>query len=232
MVIGNWLIAREFSSYKNDEKVLVFASWVSNSRNIHLNEFEREIRLLHETLRHYSKKLFIYFSSCSIEDEASQSLSYVKHKVNAENIIKASWNEYLIIRTTNPIWFTDNPHTFLNYFYNKIISWEHFTIWKYAKRNLIDVNDLFRIAEEVINKNLFINETINIANVNYYDILYIVNRMEEHMWKRGNYEIKNLWWYPKIDIWKIEPIIFKLGINFGDGYLNKLMEKYYPLNSL
>lgn len=231
MIIWNWLIAKAFSEYKDSNTILIFASWVSNSQNKDLNEFKREIDLIKKILQENTQKLFVYISSCSIDDETLQHSLYVQHKINAENIIKASWNKYLIIRTSNPIWFTKNPNTLLNFLCNKILSWEHFTIWENAKRNLIDVEDLFKIWQEIINKQIFINKIINIANTHYFSVLEIVNEFEKQIWKKWNYEIQNIWWYPKIDTGKIESIISNLNINFESNYLEKLIKKYYPLNN-
>lgn len=227
MIIWNWLIAKAFNEYNNNNYILIFASWVSNSQNKDINEFKREKDLIIKSLKENTEKLFIYISSCSIDDETMQNSMYVKHKVDMEKIIKKSWNDFLIIRTSNPIWFTTNTNTLLNFLHNKILSWEHFTIWKNAKRNLIDVDDLFIISKEIINNRLFINDTINIANSHYFNILDIVNQFEKHIWKIWNYEIQDLWWYPKIDISNIYQIIKDLKISFNENYLERLIKKYY-----
>lgn len=227
MIIWNWLIAKAFKYYEWNNDVIIFASGVSNSQNKDLNEFKREIDLLEKSLNENKDKLFIYISSCSIDDETLKDSLYVKHKINAENIIKSSWNKYLIFRTSNPVWFTKNQNTILNFLYNKIINKESFTIWKNAKRNLIDIEDLFNISKEIIDNAIYINDTINITNKLYFPILDIVKNFENITWKKAIYEIKDLWWTPKIDTKKIEPIINKIWINFNYNYLEKIIKKYY-----
>ncbi len=228
MIIWNWLIAKAFNSYTNNDSVLIFASWVSNSQNTDLLLFKKEIDLLENGLRNNKNKLFVYFSTCSITDETLTTSLYVKHKINAENIIKELSDNYIIIRTSNPIWITKNPNTLLNFLFDKIRSWETFTIWKNAQRNLIDIEDLWKISKEIIDNNLFRNKTINIANKMYFSILEIVQAFESIIDKKANYIIEDLWWTPFINIDNIIPIVQKLNINFDNDYLKRLIKKYYP----
>lgn len=227
MIIWNWLIANAFKDYENNDDVLIFASWVSNSQNKDLLLFKKEIDLLEKTLKENPNKLLVYISSCSIDDETMKNSLYVKHKINAENTIKYLSKNYLIIRTSNPVWKTKNPNTLLNFLYEKIVSWEKFNVWINARRNLIDVEDLFKISKEIIDNNLFNNSTINIANKLYFDILEIVKIFENITKYKANYTIEKLWWTPNINIENIEKVIEKLNINFDKSYLEKLIKKYY-----
>ena len=88
---------------------------------------------------------------------------------------------------------TPNPHTLLNYLYARISRSESFTLWRNARRNIIDVEDVFAIAREVLNDASLRNTTVNIASP--------VN-------------------YPMTDI-------VKASIQFDEGYLNRVIRKYY-----
>ena len=46
MVIGNGMVAKRFESYKTNDQFLIFASGVSNSKNINPAAYERELILL------------------------------------------------------------------------------------------------------------------------------------------------------------------------------------------
>ena len=84
MVIGNGLIASHFKSYNNDEKVLIFASGVSNSSEANDFEFLRELNLVKEMIGKYNSAKFIYFSTLSINDSSVSYRPYVKHKLIIE----------------------------------------------------------------------------------------------------------------------------------------------------
>ena len=62
MIIGNGLRAKAFNSYGNDNKLLIFASGVSNSNETSSKAFDREKKLLLDALNNQSGKKFIYFS--------------------------------------------------------------------------------------------------------------------------------------------------------------------------
>lgn len=228
MIIWNGLIANAFLNYKDNNDIIIFASWVSNSKNQDDNLFKREIDLIKETLKLNYNKLFIYFSSCSITDETLWNSKYINHKINAENIIKNNKNNnFLIIRIPNVVWYTNNPNTLINYLINNIKNWNKFILYKNAKRNIIDVEDLFKISEYIIDKKLFLNSIINIANNKNETILNIVNCIEEVLLYKAYYIISDRGWEPKIDIENIENIIKEIWIDFWNWYLLKIIKKYY-----
>ena len=67
MIVGTGLLATAFNMYKDCNKVLIFASGVSNSAEQNDGEFEREINLL-KTFIDTDMKL-VYFGTTSIYDE-------------------------------------------------------------------------------------------------------------------------------------------------------------------
>lgn len=228
MIVWNGLIANAFKHYENNDDVIIFASWVSNSQNQDDSLFKREIDLIEWTLKLNYNKLFIYFSSCSVTDETLRDSKYIKHKINAENIIKNNKHNYfLIIRIPNIVWYTDNPNTLINYLINNIKNWKKITLFKKAKRNIIDVEDLFKLAHYIISKKFFLNSTINIANTKNENILDIVNCIETIFWYKADYVISDWGWEPKIDIKNIEDIIKETWIDFWSWYLTKIIKKYY-----
>ena len=66
MVVGNGMIANRFMSYKDDDDVIIFASGVSNSKDIVEENFVREFQLLHQTVKNNADKTLVYFSTCSV----------------------------------------------------------------------------------------------------------------------------------------------------------------------
>lgn len=227
MVIGNWLLAKSFSLYHKNDKVCIFASWVSNSQIIDPAIFQRETDLLMESLKIHSEKLFIYFSTCSIYDSTLLDSKYIQHKLTIENIIKASGNSYIIFRVSNPVWFTNNPHTVLNYLTQKINNSEEFVVWTQAKRNFIDIDDFNKICCRIIDNDNPRNRIINIANTKNFSILEVVSVLEKILWKKALFSVEEKWGIPSIDLSDIEGIIAECGINFDENYLDRLIQKYY-----
>ena len=62
MIIGNGMIANVFKENFLNEDVLIFASGVSNSREIRNSEFIKEIDLVQNSILNFPDKFFIYFA--------------------------------------------------------------------------------------------------------------------------------------------------------------------------
>lgn len=227
MVIGKGLVANAFDRYIKDDRYLVFASGVSNSANKDEAHFEREANLLAEALQKNREKVFIYFSTCSLYDPLLVGRPYVKHKLSMENMIKEQHDHFHIFRVSNLAGKTNNPHTVLNFFYQHITSGTAFQIWKYAARNIIDIDDAVTICDYIIRNDLFVNETINIANPHNYPVMFIIETLERVLGKRGGYDMIEKSSIPEINTETIKPVIDVLNIQFDEGYLHRTLKKFY-----
>jgi nucleoside-diphosphate-sugar epimerase len=101
------------------------------------------------------------------------------------------------------------------------------TIWKNAYRNIIGIDDMYSIANYILQKNLFVNTTTNIANPENYSVPFIINTIETYLDKKAISFEKDKGDNYNIDISKIEPIINHLNIPFNDDYLASLLKRYY-----
>src|SRR5437868_6944217 len=106
MIIGNGLIARTLSDYKNDDSIIIFASGVSNSGEIKKEEYEREKKLLNQQKN--KNKLLVYFSTCSVFDPSLSDSHYIIHKKEIESILENNFENYLLIRLPILIGKTSN----------------------------------------------------------------------------------------------------------------------------
>lgn len=212
MLVGHGLIASVFSNYKDDDRVVIFASGVSNSLEIDDKEFVRERKLIEKNLKENSNKLFIYFSSCSLEDSELQNTPYHKHKKYLEQIIKEKTNNYLIFRLPNVIGKGGSKNTIINFLINKIRANQKFELWKNATRNIIDIVDVYKIVSHIIEKRIFNNITINIAYKQNNKLLDIVKAIEKILDKKALYILVNKGINLKIDNSKIQSIMIELGI--------------------
>lgn len=229
MVIGSGMIAKRFSDYAENSRFLIFASGVSNSVLIDEKAFIREANMLCEAIKNHSQKNLVYFSTCSIYDPSMRKSPYVLHKLKMEKLIKRSGINFTIFRVSNPIGKTENSNTVLNYFIKHIRERKEFTIWKYASRNLIDLDDMYLLCHYILSNNLFRNHKVNIANTVNYSVISIVKEIEKHLGNEGIYQIADKGNSPLIDTSAIQPILSKLNINFNNSYLSSMLEKYFPV---
>lgn len=224
MVVGNGMIAKAFYEYNCVDDILIFASGVSSS-NLNLkSEFTREHKMVQKFLQEYPKKLFIYFSSCSIEFPDLKNTKYNLHKLNIEKLIQATANNYIIFRLPNVIGNGGNPNTVINFLFNSIKDDKEFSLWKYATRNIIDIEDAVKIIQYIIENNLYRNDTVNIAYEKSILVKDLIQTIESLLNKKSLKSIVNKGSDFKIDITKVSWIMEKL--NMQQPSTEELILKY------
>jgi len=227
MVIGNGLLARRFESYKNDDRFLVFASGVSNSKTKSPEAYRREVSLLLKSIEEHPGKIITYFSTCSIYDPDEVNSAYVQHKLRIEDIIRANSPSHFILRVSNVAGKSSNPNTLLNYFYYHIRNGINFDLWMNACRNIIDIEDLFFIADHVLENATPGGQSINIASPVNHPVPAIVAAIESFLATRSNYIEVNKGTCFDIDLSAIQPILQKLPTKFDNNYLPGLLSRYF-----
>lgn len=226
MVIGNGMIAKAFSHYKNNASVLIFAYGVSNSSETESAQFEREKKTVVAALQNNEDKLFVYFSTCSIVEQGALLTPYVLHKLNMERLINNIHNNYLIFRLPQVVGRSSNRTTLTNYLYDKIMNGEVFTIWKNAVRYLIDVEDVAKIVSYILDNKLISNRIINIASLQC-SAIDIVRVLEKITNVQAKYNLVERGAFYEIDISDIAFIVKELNIQFNGNYVEKILMKYY-----
>jgi nucleoside-diphosphate-sugar epimerase len=231
MIIGSGLLAQAFTpSFSNREDVYIYAAGVSNSQCTDANEFTREQNRLSKALQQTSDfKTFVYFGTCSVADPEARNTPYVKHKLAMEQLA-ATHPRHLIVRLPQIAGKTPNPHTLLNYLYAKIARSEAFTLWRHAKRNIIDVEDIVSIVGFILADPTVRNHTLNIANPTNYSLSEIVATMERVIGKRAIYDVVERGSEYLIDTTFMLQVIPQTPVKFGDRYLEQVLNKYYGKN--
>ncbi len=227
MVIGNGLLARRFESYKNDDKFLIFASGVSNSKTKKKEAYEREVTLLRHCIEKYPEKIIIYFSTCSIYDPDEMNSTYVQHKLNIENIIQTTARQNYIFRVSNVAGKSSNPNTLLNYFFYHVKNGINFDLWTTACRNVIDIDDVFFIAGQLLKNNLSSAVPINIASPVNYPVKEIVSTIETFLKTKSNYIEVSKGSCFEIDLSDTKHILRQSQTRFDSDYLATLLAKYF-----
>ncbi|HEX4849266.1 MAG TPA: NAD-dependent epimerase/dehydratase family protein, partial [Puia sp.] len=182
--------------------------------------------------RKYRNSIFVYFGTCSVYDHLLNQSSYVKHKLAMEKLVRDNHDHYHIFRISNLAGHTSNTHTVLNFFVQHIISGEIFYLWKNASRNIIDLDDAFSICHEILQKDLFRNEIVNIANPSNYPVVQIIESIEKVLQKKGHYELIDKGSNPEIHTEQIRALISDLSIQFDSTYLCRTIKKYFGPNDI
>lgn len=228
MIVGSGLIATAFARHAAaHERVCFYAAGVSNSSCCDPREFERDrLRLQQHLAGVAAEVLFVYFSTCSVEDPWSKAGAYAQHKLALEGLVRQRGN-YLVFRLPQVAGRTPNPHTILNYLHARITRSERFVVWRQAARNIIDARDVVRIAMDLIDNEGARNETINIANPRNSSLPEIVAALESTTGHRAIYDVVDRGGEYMIDTSRIAASIRRCGVAFDDAYLSKTLAKYY-----
>lgn len=229
MIIGNGFVANSFAKYFfHDTQICIYAAGVSNSRCTEPKEFERDRARLEFALNQYRDiDKFIYISTCSAGDPSLATM-YVQYKIIFEKLVVRNRNT-LIIRLPQLAGYNNNPYTLLNYFKNKILSQEFFSVYKNALRNVLDIDDATRLTVNLINQIDLDSKVriLNVANPISVTPLEIVREFEKVLKIKGKYKIVESDPPYKIDI---NPMLQKIDMkqySFDKKYLNKIINKYY-----
>jgi nucleoside-diphosphate-sugar epimerase len=228
MLIGSGLLAQAFvSAYSSREDVCIYAAGVSNSKCTDTNEFARERERLMGALQQAKHvDAFVYFGTCSVADPEVQNTPYVQHKLVMERLV-TTHPHHLILRLPQVAGITPNPHTLLNYLYAKIARSEAFSLWRNAKRNIIDVDDVASISRQLVADKTLRNITLNIANPVSYPMTDIVSVMERVVGKHAIYDVVERGSEYPIDITSMLTALNKTSVKFGEDYLEQVIGKYY-----
>lgn len=183
-IIGNGLLSSIFCENDN-YNCLIFASGVSNSSETSSENFNRERKLIINTIEEYSELTFVYFSSVFIE----RNNPYYFHKKEMEKIIKDNCKNYLIIRLPQIVGKTGNKNNIFNLFKNKINNNDQLTIYGNFSRSLIDVEDVKTVVLHCLDNKIY--GEINFVEVESVNILDLAKRISKILNKKPNYLILN-----------------------------------------
>jgi UDP-2-acetamido-2,6-beta-L-arabino-hexul-4-ose reductase len=228
VVIGDGMVARSFLHYQDSDRVLIFASGVSNSKLAVTGEFEREKSLFDQVLKTNPGRKIIYFSTFNLYDPKECNSPYCLHKLDMEDYISSKVPVYNVFRLGHVVGRSYNSYTILSYLYKAIKEGIPFDLWKHAGRNLIDIDDVSKICSYIIDNNLFNNNITDVCNIRNTSVQEIVNILEELLGKKGVYRIIDQGGNPVFTINnEMQRIALDLGILFNESYARRVIYKYY-----
>ena len=221
-IVGSGFIAARFKKYLKflkKKNVIIYAAGISNSLDDYKKNLEREVFKIKNFILNNRKKL-IYISTYSVNDDSRRRKLYVKNKIKIEKIIKQESEKYMIIRLPEIIGKNKNPNTLTNFFYNKIVRNESFTVFKNSRRNLLDVDDAIKNCIKIIRSDKKNKSVVNLLNKKFNTPLQIVNNFEKILKKKGIYKFKNT----KKKKWSLKNNYY---VYSKKDYLIKSLKKYY-----
>lgn len=231
MIIGRGLVATAFApEWQDDPATVIVAAGVSNSGETDPAAFMREERLLDEIAAMSSILRIVYFGSCAVGNPAERQTPYLQHKARMEARILDD-PRGRVFRLPQVVGQGGNPHTLTNFLRARIESGEPFDVWARAERNLIDIQDVATLGTHVLRNPEDYLPMMSLADVRSTNMLEIVRAMESVLGVRGNYRVLDQGSAFPIDTLECQRAASRCGVSLGDGYLLRLLRKYYRASS-
>ena len=224
VIIGSGLLAKSFASrFQDDSSVVIFASGVSNSLESRPEAFEREREMLQGALAATDAKL-VYFGSCAVGNVDEQPSPYLSHKRQMEEAVLKSGHG-LVLRLPQVVGRSGNPNTLGSFIRDCLLTGRHFSIWRNAERNLMDVEDIVKIAEVMIARHE--GAAFSIASRHSIAMPQLVSIFEEVLGVKADFSLVEKGTPMVIDSREAEAVADEIGIDLGADYARKVIRKYY-----
>lgn len=224
MIIGSGLLSSEFKKYSHLlDDCIIFASGVSDSKETNVDNFEKEKKLLLNTINENQNLKLIYFSSVLTEVIDNQ---YYRHKLEIENIIENNCRNYIIFRIPQVVGVKGNENNIVNFIKNSIKNDNELLVYQNVYRSLIDVEDLVNIVMYCVTKTN--NELLTFSYIEKIKVVDLSTKISNLLrkspkikeepsssnlnWESLNHSLIN----ESLEFLKIE----------RDGYIDKILKKY------
>jgi nucleoside-diphosphate-sugar epimerase len=217
IVVGGGLIAQAFAKIKFFNQTLVLASGVSNSSETRETEYKRGAELIVYEISRHPHAHVIYFSTCSLVNGVNS--RYMEHKLEMERLISHTSKSFHIFRLPQVVGVVSNM-TLVSFLTDAIIREKSLTIQKAAKRHLIDVVDVARIAALLANSNAGVNSVQSITSAACSPVIDIALEIADLL-KCGDDQTVGLDFLRKY----LPPA----DIIFENDYWRLVLRKYVPL---
>lgn len=224
-IIGNGLIAGCLKSAEFNKKTLFLASGVSNSKEVREAEFQRESELITSSIQRYPDCHVVYFSTCSLEGGGGS--PYTEHKLQMESLIQNLSSNFNILRLPQVVGLVWNS-TLISFFVNSIWGASIVNVEKYATRNLLDVQDVSRIVQQLINTESGINSVQNIASGKSVSVVDIVEKIANLLNREAKINLTPTGSHLQVSVDFLSQVLKPNDPLFADDYWIQVLNKYIP----
>jgi nucleoside-diphosphate-sugar epimerase len=228
-IVGNGLIASSFGGVFFKRKTLILAAGVSNSQEVLQFEFQREEQLIQREIANHPDYHVVYFSTCSIDCDVSS--AYILHKQRMERLVQNSALSFHLFRLPQLVGVVKNA-TLISYLVDAILNQQTLNIHGLATRNLLDVIDLVRIVETLVNQDLGINSITNIASAKNVSVVEITREISALLQRSPKLIINPTGYSQNINIEFLKKALGSQDVLFDDDYWARVLRRYVSSSGL
>ena len=229
MIVGSGLLARAFAAdWAHREDACIFASGVADATCVDPKQFARERTLLEAALHSQrDADAFVYFGTCSANGGSARRLSpYVRHKLAMERLV-STHRRALVLRLPHVAGAGRNPYTLLNFLHARIVRGEAFELWANARRSVIDVRDVVRLAAAIVDAAGMRGRVLDVATPIRHRVEEIVAAIEAATGCRAHYRRIERGEDEPTDLGPMLSVIGADSVRFDDDYLRRTVARYH-----
>lgn len=167
----------------------------------------------------------VYFGSCNVVNPLQDS-PYFQHKRAMESLVVAH-PAGIVLRLPQVVGKTRNPNTLTNFLRDRILAGESLTVWTQACRNLIDIEDVVRIAAQLFSESEPVPKVTSIASPWSLPMTEIVRLFESVLGRQARVIAVNRGEDMSIDTDLAQRLAQHIGLDFGPNYPLRVIQKYY-----
>lgn len=220
------MMAKAFAAFAGRDDVVIFASGVSDSLEANPQAFHRERELLLQTRAARPHALLVYFGTCSVHDPDRVDTPYVRHKLQMEALLKDAPGSWLVLRLPLALGPGQRSPTLGNFLHRRILNDESFEVWSGSTRYPIDVEDVVRIAAQLIDDTSNWNRVIEVA-LRPFPVLDFVRAMERITGKTARYTLLPKGKHYDIPCPEVARLADVLQLDYSPAYLERVLRKYF-----
>lgn len=240
-IIGEGFLARHLQRIESiHADVLFLAAGVSHSGCGDESAFEREQRLVHDSIRDARARglRLVYFSSSGVvpgryapnaaEDvPASPQCAYGRHKARMEATIRDLCERHLILRLSNLVGDGQQAWQLVPSLVEQITR-GRVSIWCGAHRDLIDVEDVVTLTHRVLSAGI-VTGVVNVASGVSTPVETLVDYLCERLGCTPERRHVTRVDMHHVPIEKLERIVGPLdAFGFNHAYYRSAIDRYYP----
>jgi nucleoside-diphosphate-sugar epimerase len=224
MIVGSGLIGKSLSQI-DKAGITIFASGVSNSREIDTKEFLREKSLLESHLNGPSNSKFVYISTCSVNDPSQSDSPYVIHKKFMERLV-LTYPDTHIVRLPNVVGPDGNSNNLVNHFVKSIRAGEVLTVQESARRYILGVDELAKLMKAFVSHLPHEDRVVDFAPPTSTEVLDLVHLIEDTIGTVANISIVPGGSSYTIDFNKTAKYSKLSEIEFSERYVESVLKKW------
>lgn len=155
---------------------------------------------------------------------------YGRHKLAMEDVVRASGVDHLVLRLAYPVGPHQPPHQFVPALIAQVSTGE-VTVWRGAKRDLIDVTHVAAIIDALLTRDVA-KVCVNSSTGTGVPVELVVDHLAERLGVRPASTVVSVPEESEIGVDRLHALVAEVaGFGFGPDYFRHVLDRYLPVRA-